>query len=350
MSAIDAHDYNGWLVTLKERIRVAQTRAIVAVNTELVMLYWYIGRDILDRQARQGWGAKVVDQLAADLRQEFPEMKGFSSRNLKYMRAFAQAWPDSEIVQQAVAQLPWGHNVRILDGLSNREHRLWYVKAAIQYGWSRNVLVHQIETRLHERQGAAPTNFKQALPAPQSELAQQLTKDPYIFDFMTLAGDVKERALEDGLIQHLQAFLLELGKGFAFVGRQYHLDVGDQDFYIDLLFFNIPLNCYVVIELKTGEFKPEYAGKMQFYVAAIDAEVKLPSHNKTIGLILCKTKNGVMVDYTLRETQAPIGVSAYHDGMPPEIAQALPTIEQLEAEFSKQVDLNGDDLLEESGK
>ena len=349
MTLIDPHDYNGWLVSLKERIRTAQIRAVAAVNTELVLLYWQIGTDILDRQEKQGWGSKVIEALAKDLRKEFPEMKGFSRSNLMYMRAFAQAWPDFPIVQAVLGQLPWYHQIALVEKLKTSPEREWYAKAAIEHGWSRNVLVHHIETRLRDRQGAAPTNFKRSLPAPHSDLAQQALKDPYVFDFMSIAEDAKERALEEGLIQHLQAFMLELGKGFAFVGRQYHLEIGGDDFYLDLLFFNIALNCYVVIDLKAGEFKPEYAGKMQFYVAAIDAEVKLSHHNKTIGLILCKTKKGFMVDYTLRETQAPIGVAAYR-GMPPEIAQALPTIEQLEAEFSREGDLDGNDPLAEQDK
>lgn len=329
-----AAGYRDWLAGLKVRIRNVQTRAAVAVNSELVLLYWQIGREILDRQKRQGWGAKVIDQLAADLRQEFPDMKGFSQRNLKYMRAFAEAWADIQFVQQVVAQLPWGHNVRLLDAISNQSEREWYAKAVIEHGWSRNVLAHQIETRAHARQGAAATNFQQTLPAPQSELAQQLIKDPYVLDFLTLAADAKERDLENGLIAHLQSFLLELGKGFAFIGRQFHLEVGGQDYYLDLLFYNTKLHCHVVIELKIDDFKPEYAGKMQFYLAAVDEQLKSGRDEPSIGLILCKTKNGIIVEYALRDSTKPIGVAEYKV-LPPEIADALPTAKQLEAELSE---------------
>lgn len=334
MPELDITDYRSWLTSLKERIRIDQTRAVAAVNSELVLLYWQIGRDILERQKAQGWGAKVIDQLAADLRHEFPEMKGFSPRNLKYMRAFAEAWPDRQFVQQVVAQLPWGHNVRILDTISDHTERKWYVHSALEHGWSRNVLVHQIETRAHERQGAAITNFKVALPSPQSELAQQLIKDPYMLDFLTLATDAKERDLENGLIAHLQSFLLELGKGFAFIGRQHHLAVGGQDYYLDLLFYNTKLHCYVVIDLKIDDFKPEYAGKMQFYLAAVDAQLKSSRDEPSIGLILCKTKNGIVVEYALRDSTKPIGVAEYQV-LPPEIADALPTVKQLEAELAE---------------
>ena len=239
-----------------------------------------------------------------------------------------------QFVQQVVAQLPWGHNVRLLDAISNQSEREWYAKANIEHGWSRNVLAHQIETRAHERQGAAVTNFQQTLPAPQSELAQQLIKDPYVLDFLTLAADAKERDLENGLIAHLQSFLLELGKGFAFIGRQFHLEVGGQDYYLDLLFYNTKLHCHVVIELKIDDFKPEYAGKMQFYLAAVDGQLKSGCDEPSIGLILCKTKYGIIVEYALRDSTKPIGVAEYKV-LPPEIADALPTAKQLEAELSE---------------
>jgi len=329
-------DYGPFLEDLKERIRSAQLKAAVAVNRELVLLYWSIGRRILAAQGAEGWGAKVIDRLGADLRSAFPEMKGLSPRNLKYMRAFAEAWPDEPIVQQVVAQIPWGHNVRLLDQLSSPEQRLWYVRHAVEFGWSRNVLVHQIESRLYERQGKAITNFERALPAPQSDLAHQLLKDPYNFEFLTLEQDAKERALERGLVDHIRKFLLELGAGFAFVGNQYHLEIDGEDFYIDLLFYHLKLRCYVVIELKTGKFKPEYAGKLNFYLAVVDDLLRHPDDAPTIGLILCKEKSQVAAEYSLRNMAAPIGVSAYKitEALPDTLKNSLPTIEQLEKELS----------------
>jgi predicted nuclease of restriction endonuclease-like (RecB) superfamily len=328
-------DYDDFLRELKERILSVQVKAALSVNRELVLLYWYIGREILTRQQQQGWGAKVIDKLAADLRQAFPEMKGFSARNLKYVRAFAQAYPDEEFVQQLVAQIPWGHNVRILDAVKDSEERKWYVEQTIQYGWSRNILVHQIESGLYHRQGKAVTNFDRTLPKPQSELAQQLLKDPYNFDFLTLGEEAQERDLEKALIEQIRKFLLELGVGFAFMGSQYHLEVGDQDFYIDLLFYHVRLRCYVVIDLKIEEFKPEFSGKMSFYVSAVDDLLRHPDDKPTIGMILCKTKNQTIVEYALRDMNKPIGVSTYQlrDALPEQLQGSLPTIEQLEAQL-----------------
>jgi predicted nuclease of restriction endonuclease-like (RecB) superfamily len=327
MSELLPLDYQDYLAQLKERIRSAQVKAALAVNRELVILYWEIGRDILQRQAQQGWGTKVIDQLAKDLKQEFPEMSGLSARNLKYMRAFAEAYPDQLIVQQLVAQIPWGHNVRILDQVKTPAERLWYAQQTIENGWSRNVLVHQIEGNLYARQGQAFTNFNLALPPVQSDLAQQLLKDSYVFDFLSLGQEAKERDLERGLLLHLQKFMLELGKGFAFVGSQYHLEVGGQDFYIDLLFYHLTLRCYVVIDLKMGDFQPEYVGKMGFYLAAVDGLLRHPEDRQSIGLILCKSSNKVIVEYSLRDMSKAMGVSNY------QILEALPTAAQLEAEL-----------------
>ncbi|HSU33576.1 MAG TPA: PDDEXK nuclease domain-containing protein [Bryobacteraceae bacterium] len=254
--------YPVFLQELKQRIRESQVRAAISVNRELVLLYWRIGRDILVRQQRENWGAKVIDRLAADLKKAFPEMKGFSPRNPKYMRAFAEAWPEEQFVQQVAAQIPWFHNCVLLDKLQRQEDRIWYARAAVQHGWSRNILVHQIETALHKRARAAVTNFERTLPPPQSDLAQQITKDPYTFDFLMLAENAHERSLEQGLLRHLRDFLLELGVGFAFVASQYRLDVGGSDFFIDLLFYHLKLRCFVVIDLKTKAFEPEFVGKM----------------------------------------------------------------------------------------
>ncbi|MES1024912.1 PDDEXK nuclease domain-containing protein [Gloeocapsa sp. BRSZ] len=327
--------YDQFLRDLKERIRSAQVRAALAVNRELVLLYWQIGRDILTRQQQQGWGAKVIDRLAADLRSSFPEIKGFSPRNLKYMRTFAEAYPDESFVQQLVALIPWGHNVRILDLVKDSTERLWYMQQTIQYGWSRNVLVHQIESGLYHRQGKAITNFERTLPQPQSEIAQQLLKDPYTFDFLSLGEDAQERDLERALIDRIRDFLLELGVGFAFVGSQYHLEVGEQDFYLDLLFYHLRLRCYVIIDLKMSNFQPEFSGKMNFYLSAADDLLRHSDDQPSIGIILCKSKNQVIVEYALRDTNKPMGVSTYQlqDALPSQLQGSLPTVEELEAEL-----------------
>lgn len=282
--------YAEWLAALKGQIHQAQQRAALAVNRELVPLYWQIGHDILERQAQQGWGAKVIDRLAHDLRTAFPDMKGFSPRNLKYMRAFAQAWPDAEFVQQAAAQLPWFHLCTLIDKLKTRQERDWYLARAIEHQWSRNVLEMQIETRLHVRTGQAVTNFDTRLPQPQSDLARESLKDPYRFDFLGLTDQAQERAIESALVQHVTQFLLELGAGFAFVGRQVLLDVGGDEFFIDLLFYHLKLRCYVVIELKGGKFKPEHLGQLGFYLTAVDRQVKSEQDQPTIGLLLCKSR------------------------------------------------------------
>ena len=333
-----AEGYDDFLRDLKERIRGAQVKAALAVNRELVTLYWSVGRDILAEQRQRGWGAKVIDRLAADLRLAFPELKGFSPRNLKYMRALAEAYPDEEFVQQVVAQIPWGHNVRILDAISDPAEREWYMRQTVEHGWSRNVLVHQIESGLYRRQGKALTNFTRALPSPQSELAQQLLKDPYNFDFLTIGENALERDLERGLLEHIRQFLLELGVGFAFVGSQYHLEVGGNDFYLDLLFYHLRLRCFVVIDLKVSEFQPEFAGKMNFYLSAVDDILRHPDDQPSIGIILCKTKNKVIVEYTLRDTQKPMGVSTYQltESLPKQLEGSLPTVEEFEAELSEQ--------------
>lgn len=328
--------YETFLIDLKDRIRTARTRASLAVNKELVLLYWEIGRDILDRQQREGWGTKVIERLAQDLRREFPEMKGLSSRNMKYMRTFAEAWPEKEFVQQVVAQLPWGHNVRLLDRVKEPQERKWYAGRVIEHGWSRPVLVHQIESRLYHRQGKAVTNFKETLPPVQSDLAHEMLKDPYIFDFLSIGEEAHERDLERELVKHITNFLLELGAGFSFVGKQFHLEVGGEDFYLDLLFYHLKLRCYVVVELKTGPFRPEYAGKLNFYLSAVDDMLRHGSDAPSIGLILCKDKNRLIAEYALRDIAKPVGVSEYRlvEAIPEELKGSLPTIEELEAELA----------------
>jgi predicted nuclease of restriction endonuclease-like (RecB) superfamily len=328
--------YADWLLDLKSRIHAAQQRAALAVNRELVLLYWQIGRDILARQAQQGWGTKVVDRLAHDLRNAFPDMKGFSRANLLYMRAFAAAWPDAEIVQQAVGQLPWGHNLVLLTRLKEPQQRLAYAHSAIEHGWSRNVLNIHIERQLLARSGKAATNFGVSLPKPQSDLARESLKDPYRLDFLGLGREAGEREIENALVKHVTEFLLELGAGFAFVGRQVMLDVGGDEFFIDLLFYHLKLRCYVVIELKAGKFKPEHLGQLSFYLTAVDRQIKNENDNATIGLLLCKSRNKVVAEYALGDKSQPLGVAEYQlaESLPPELQTSLPSIEQIETELT----------------
>ncbi len=290
---ISLSEYEKFLGELKRRIRSVQVRAGLSVNRELVLLYWGIGRDILERQKMQGWGARIIDSLARDLGRDFPDISGFSARNLKYMRAFAEAWPDEQIVQATLAQLPWYHHIALIEKLKDLEERLWYARQSVQSGWSRNVLVHQIESQLHRRQGHALTNFDRTLPAPQSELAQQILKDPYNFDFLSLGPEMLERDLERGLIEHIRDFFLELGKGFALVGSQYRFEIGGRDYSLDLLFYHLRLRCYVVVDLKIEDFKPEFAGKMNFYLSAIDDLLRHSDDAASIGIIICKDRNAV---------------------------------------------------------
>jgi len=328
------NEYKYLLKNIKEQIQSSQFRAISMVNRELILLYWNIGKLILDNQQRDGWGSKFIDNLAADLKLDFPEITGFSVRNLKYMRKFAQQYPDFEFVQTLSAQITWSHNTLLLDKITSNEERKWYIEKIIENGWSLNVLRHQLETRLFERQAIAEktTNFERMLTSPQSELAEETLKDPYIFDFITLSENLKESDLEKELIAKITRFLLELGAGFAFLGNQYHLSVGDEDFYIDLLFYNTKLRCYFVIELKTGKFKPEFAGKLNFYLSAVDDILKTDSDNPSIGILLCKEKNKMITEYALRDMTKPIGVSEYKvfRELPDDLRNALPAIERLE--------------------
>jgi predicted nuclease of restriction endonuclease-like (RecB) superfamily len=327
--------YSSLLSILKERIREARFRSSLAVNRELILLYWQIGNDILARQDSEGWGAKTIDRLAADLRRDFPEMTGLSPRNLKYMRSFAAAYPDRGFVQQVVALLPWGHNIRLVEALKEHSEREWYARQAIEHGWSRNVLTHQIESKLLYRQGKALTNFSRTLPAPHSELAQEIIKDPYRFDFLALGPEILERDLERSLIENIRALILELGKGFAFVGSQYHLEVGGQDYYLDLLFYHLRLRCFVVIDLKIEDFKPEFAGKMNFYLSAIDSRLRHANDAPTIGIILCKQRNEMIVEYALRDTAKPMSVARYvvSDALPAPLEKELPTAAELAREM-----------------
>jgi predicted nuclease of restriction endonuclease-like (RecB) superfamily len=318
------------------RIAEARSRASLSVNRELILLYWHIGREIVQRQKREGWGTKVIERLARDLHLEFPEMKGFTRRNLLFMRSLAESYEDTQIVKQLVSQIPWGHNIRIIQAVKDRTERLWYVRKTIEHGWSRNILALQIKSGLYHRQGKPVTNFSRTLPAPQSDLAQEALKDPYVFDFLSLSQEAHEREVEKELVKHITRFLLELGAGFAFVGEQYRLEVSQQDFFIDLLFYHTRLHCYIAIELKAGDFKPEYAGKINFYLSALDDMLRTPNDNPSIGLILCATKDKVIAEYALRDMTKPIGVSQYTltRAIPKNLRTSLPSIEELETELT----------------
>ncbi|WP_299169736.1 YhcG family protein [uncultured Arthrobacter sp.] len=329
--------YASTLDALKRRVRDAQIRVQRTVNTQLIELYWNIGNEILSQQVRQGWGTGVVRQLAADLRAEFPQMKGLSPSNLQYMRAFAAAWQDEEpISQQTAGKLPWGHIMVLIDKLDDAPTRDWYALAAVEYGWSRNVLMNMIMNKSMQRTGAAPSNFTRQLSTPDSELAQQVAKDPYAFEFLGLSGEVAERDLEQALTDRIVDTLRELGPGFAFVGRQVHFDVGGDDFYIDLLFFHVDQLRYFVIELKTGKFQPEYAGKLNFYVALVDDKLKRPAHNDTVGILICGSKNEHTVRYALGRSDSPMAISTYtYESLPPAERNALPRAEELSAAFDQ---------------
>ena len=329
--------YIEFLNDLKQRVISSRYKAAIAVNKELVLLYHHIGTKILESQKVHGWGAKVVEQLSHDLKNAFPEMKGFSRTNLLYMRKFAEEYPDLEFVQTVSGQLSWSHNVMLLDKITEKEIRNFYLEQAIEQGWSYSMLEIQIEQQLHKRQGQAITNFKAKLPSPQSDLAQKMLKDPYIFDFLSLGDEAQEREIEKSLVQHMEKFILNLGEGFAFVGRQYHLEVAGEDFYLDLLFYHLKLRCFCVIELKDRKFKPEDAGKMNFYLSVVDNLLKHPTDNPSIGLVLCRSKNNILVEYALRDMSKPIGLSEYQltKAIPENIKSSLPTIEELEAELQK---------------
>ena len=324
-------EYISIVENIKHEITAAQYRAAVHVNADLLLLYHSIGCIINDHKS---WGNKFIDNLATDIKMSFPESKGYSVRNLKYMAKFAEAYPDREFVQQVVAQIPWGHNIILMDKVSNHDERVWYIQKAIENSWSRNVLVHQIESGLYKRQVSAEkvSNFEHRLPSPQSELAVQTMKDPYVFDFIPFREDMLERDIEQALVRDITKLLLELGTGFAFVGNQYHLNVGGDDFYIDLLFYNLNLRCYVVIELKTGDFKPEYAGQLNFYLSAVDGILKKEHDNPSIGLLLFKSKNNLVAEYSLKDISKPIGVSEYKvtSNLPDDLEDQLPSIEDIQ--------------------
>lgn len=341
MASLLPNDYIEWFDRLKIEIQQARLKASLSVNRELILLYWRIGQEISTRKKTEHWGSKVMEQVAKDLRHAFPDMKGLSLSNLKYMARFAAAWPEGIIGQQAADQIPWFHNCVIIEKVKTRTLREWYIKKTIEHGWSRSVLELQIESAAHLRAGASQNNFERTLPAPQSELARDIVKDPYTFDFLGITDASNERTIENGLIAHLRDFLIELGVGFAFVGSQYKLDIEGDEFYIDLLFYHTRLHCYVVIELKNTEFKPDYTGQLNFYIAAVDDLVRNPKHDApTIGLMLCKSKKKTMVEYALRGIETPMGVSTYRTSpeLPKELAELLPSIESLTEKLEQEND------------
>ncbi|PZR23048.1 MAG: DUF1016 domain-containing protein [Citrobacter freundii] len=354
------HNYIDVLKDLKTKIQHARQRALLAVNNEMLLTYWEIGNTIITQKRLQGWGAKVINKLIADLKTEFPTMKGLSPRNFRYMQTFAGAYPDFgirlqstteqhhidnqiiKIRQQAAAQLPWSHHQIILDKTTSLEVRQFYIQQAAENGWSRNTLLQQIRLGLFERQGTAITNFSQVLPKAQSDLAQEIFKNPYVFDFIQASENQREAELEKSLIQHMKNFILELGRGFAYVGNQHRVRVGDEDIYLDMLFFHYLLNCFVVFELKITPFKPEYAGKLNFYTAVVDEEIKCDHHKPTIGVLLCKSSNQTMVKFSLKNINSPLGVSTFElmKDLPAEIKTVMPSVEELEQEMEKEIKLH----------
>jgi len=332
-------EYNLWVQGLKQKIRSAQIKAALSVNTEMLNFYWELGTDIVEKQKTAKWGDGLVDQLSKDLTTEFPGMKGFSRRNIMYIQQWYLFYSQSGlIVQQAVAQLsgiPWGHNITIISKCKNVDEALFYVQATAKNNWSRSVLTHQIEGKLFEREGKAINNFQSTLPVPQSDLAVQTLKDPYIFDFMTIRQQHDEKELEDALISHVTKFLLELGAGFSYIGRQYKIEIDGDEFFIDLLFYHVKLHCYVVVELKTVKFQPEFAGKLNFYVSSIDEILKTERDDPTIGILICKSKNNTVVEYSIKDINKPIGVSRYNivSNLEEKIKSSLSTIEEIEKEM-----------------
>lgn len=336
-------EYSKLIKSLKAKIRSVQIKAAVAVNNELIKLYWEVGKEIVEKQEKEGWGRKTLERVAKDLQNECPGIEGFSRANIFRMKAFFIAY---EKVAQAVRQLeslpifdiPWGHNILLVQKLKNNDERLWYASKTIEHGWSRSMLTIWIENGLYRREGKAITNFEAALPAPQSDLAQQTIKDPYVFDFLTLHKDHLENELEAGLVKHIQKFLIELGQGFSFVGQQYLVKAGEKILYIDLLFYHLKLRCYIVVELKAGEFDSRDAGQMSAYLSAVDDQLKHADDKPTIGIILCKTKDNVFVEYVLRNFNRPIGAAEFEvkvvEKLPKELKSSLPTVEEIEAELN----------------
>jgi predicted nuclease of restriction endonuclease-like (RecB) superfamily len=330
-------NYQALFSDIKLKIQRSQIKSALAVNSELILLYWEIGKSIAEKQNQEGWSAGIIPRLSKDLQLEIPGTKGFSERNLGRMLAFYREYPEASILPQLVAKLPWGHNIILIEKIKDKDLRFWYAEQCISNSWSRDILDTQIKTNLIGRLGKSVNNFENALPIPLSDLANQTLKDPYIFDFLTLDAQHRERDIEKQLIQHITQFLLELGKGFAFIGNQFHLKVGENDYYLDLLFYHTRLKCYVVIELKNTQFIPEYAGKLNFYLSAVDSLIKDTMDNPTIGILLCKDKSNIEVEFALRDINKPMGISElkFSENIPENLKSSLPTIEEIEEEFDK---------------
>jgi predicted nuclease of restriction endonuclease-like (RecB) superfamily len=356
-------EYQEWLKAIKQKIHATRMKIALAANGELIALYYEIGSQIVDRESRAQWGSGFIDAFSHDLRVAFPDVGGFSSKNLRYCRAFFRFYCDSAIWQQAVAKLrdtpwagtetelsellkntPWGHNIQIFTKCGTVVEARFYIEQTLEQGWGRDVLAMQLKSNLYARAGKAVTNFSRTLPVPQSDLAQQTLKDPYTFDFMAMTAPYNELDVERQLTQHITQFLLELGKGFAFIGRQYHLEIAGNDYYIDLLFYHVTLKCYVVVELKNRKFIPEYAGKLNFYLSALDTLLKRNDDQPTIGLLLCRDKNNIEVEFALRDMNKPMGVSEYTlvEALPDNLKGALPTVEEIENDLQQMQDVDGD--------
>ncbi|NOQ31560.1 MAG: DUF1016 family protein [Helicobacteraceae bacterium] len=352
LNLITTKEYKHFIVEIKKQIQISQTRAITKVNQEMIILYFNIGEIIHQKQQKLGWGAKVIDNLSNDIKVAFPELGGFSTRNIKLMVQFYTEYSDIQIGQPSVAQIksenkseqnvqilvtqiPWTHNILLIQKIKDINLRYWYITKIVEHGWSKNILALMIKSEVHKREAKLTSNFKAILPSNDSDLVQQSFKDPYIFDFLTISEPFREKELESNLIEHMEKFLIELGSGFAFVGRQYKVEVGDSDFYIDLLFYHLELRCYVVVELKKGKFKPEYSGQVNFYCSAVDGKLAHKDDNPTIGLILCQEKNEIIAEYSLKNMAQPIGISEYEltEILPKEFESSLPTIEMIEDEL-----------------
>ena len=329
--------YLKFIEEVKSEIQKKRISVVLNANSSMICLYWDIGRGILKKQEEEGWGAKIIDRIAKDLKDAFPEMSGFSPRNIKYMRKFAESWPDFEIVQRVVAQIPWRTNISLMDKLKDEESRIWYAYKVIENGWSKTILDLQIESRLMERTGRSVNNFPAALPPADSDMVNQGFKDPYLFDFLGTDMPRREIEIERQLTEHIQSFLLELGQGFAFVGRQVHLEVGGDDFYLDLLFYHLKLRCFVVVELKACDFEPGFISQLNMYQNVVNDILRHPDDKPTIGLLLVKGKNETVVEYSLAGYQNPIGVAEWKNQMakalPEELRSSLPSIEDIEKEL-----------------
>ncbi len=349
------NEYRKWLEDIKFKISTSRIRIAFSVNSEVIRFYYMLGKEISEEIKNSGWGAKLVEQLSKDLKVEYPDIKGFSLRNLRYMRDFYEFYSDNLILQQSVAklenkaqikdtspfdkykidQIPWGHNIYIFTKAKDLDEAIFYINETIKNAWSRDVLALQIKSNLYNRKGKAITNFETTLPTPQSDLAKQTLKDPYTFDFMSMTNPYNELDVEKKLVENISNFLLELGKGFAFIGRQYHLEINGLDYYLDLLFYHTKLKCYVVIELKNTKFKPEYTGKLNFYLSAVDSLIKAEDDNETIGILLCRDKNKIETEFALRGMTKPMGVSEFtlSDCLPENLKSTLPTVEEIELEL-----------------